>query len=76
MGFYQPTSGQILLDGVDIATLFPEDYRSRIAIVEQEPSLFDLSVRQNICYGQDQEPYEVFKCMLGSYFHLNEIRNY
>jgi ATP-binding cassette subfamily B protein len=49
--FYDPDSGVITLDGVDI-TRFPRKYlRSQIGIVEQEPFLFSRSIKENITYG-------------------------
>jgi len=48
---YQPTSGQILADGVPIETIDPEWYRSQIGYVEQEPKLFDLPIGENVEYG-------------------------
>ena len=53
--FYDPTSGVITLDGVDI-TKYPRKYlRSQIGIVEQEPFLFSRSIRDNITYGVHRE---------------------
>lgn len=53
--FYDPTSGTITLDGVDI-TRYPRKYlRSQIGIVEQEPFLFSRSIRENITYGVHRE---------------------
>jgi ATP-binding cassette, subfamily B, bacterial len=53
--FYDPTSGLITLDGVDI-TSYPRKYlRSQIGIVEQEPFLFSRSIRENITYGVHRE---------------------
>lgn len=53
--FYDPTSGLITLDGVDI-TQYPRKYlRSQIGIVEQEPFLFSRSIRENITYGVHRE---------------------
>lgn len=49
--FYSPTSGQISIDGMDIATLDAEMYRSHIALVSQEVGLFQGTVRENICLG-------------------------
>ncbi|MBE0685153.1 MAG: ABC transporter ATP-binding protein, partial [Anaerolineaceae bacterium] len=49
--FYEYTSGQLLLDGVDLNE-YPRRYlRSQIGIVEQEPFLFSRSIRENITYG-------------------------
>ncbi|KAK9465451.1 P-loop containing nucleoside triphosphate hydrolase protein [Lipomyces arxii] len=49
--FYNPLSGQIFLDGRDISTLNINDYRSHIALVQQEPTLYSGSVRENVKYG-------------------------
>jgi ATP-binding cassette subfamily B protein len=49
--FYDYTEGSIKLDGQELRTL-PADYlRRHIGIVEQEPFLFSMSVRDNISYG-------------------------
>ena len=55
--FYQPTGGRILLDGNDIATLHPRWFKRRVAIVAQEPALFDRSVRRNIVFGLEKGRY-------------------
>jgi ATP-binding cassette subfamily B protein/subfamily B ATP-binding cassette protein MsbA len=49
--FYDPQSGRILLDGVDLATLNPKKLRRQMAWVTQDSILFKGSVRQNILYG-------------------------
>ncbi|RUR50748.1 type I secretion system permease/ATPase [Vreelandella populi] len=51
LGFYQPTSGSILLDGVDIRQLDPLQLRSHIGYVPQDVSLFAGSLRENIVAG-------------------------
>jgi ATP-binding cassette, subfamily B, bacterial MsbA len=50
--FYSPDSGQILLDGVDIATLKLASLRANIALVSQDIVLFNDSVAANIAYGR------------------------
>ncbi len=50
--FYDPQSGRILVDGVDIARARPEDVRSRIGLVPQDTVLFGASARENIRYGR------------------------
>jgi ABC-type multidrug transport system fused ATPase/permease subunit len=50
--FYEPQSGTILLDGIDITTLSLQWLRSHIGYVQQEPALFDNSIHQNIEYGR------------------------
>ena len=49
--YYDVTEGQILLDGHDIRTLDPHWLHQRIGLVSQEPTLFQLSIKDNIKYG-------------------------
>ena len=50
--FYDPTDGAILLDGRDYRTLDVRWLRRRIGFVEQEPTLFDRSIEDNVRYGK------------------------
>ena len=50
--FYQPGTGRIFVDGVDIAQTDPRDLRSRIALVPQDTVLFGTSARENIRFGR------------------------
>lgn len=50
--FYDPTSGTIELDGVDLKTIDLQSYRSSLGIVSQETFLFNASVRENLLYGR------------------------
>ena len=50
--FYDPQSGSIELDGVDIRELDPQELRSNIAIVSQQPTMFTGNVWENIRYGR------------------------
>lgn len=50
--FYDPTSGRVLFDGVDLREYRLRDVYDQIAIVTQEPFLFAASVRDNIRYGR------------------------
>jgi ATP-binding cassette subfamily B protein len=52
--FYDPTSGQILLDGVDLRDYRLADLRRQFAIVLQEPVLFSTSITQNIAYARPE----------------------
>ena len=52
MRFYDPTTGTIRLDGVDLRYLKQHDLRRHIGIVLQEPLLFNDSIRNNIAYGR------------------------
>lgn len=49
--FYEPQSGAIYLDGVDIKQLNLKWLRTHIAAVSQEPVLFSGTIRENILYG-------------------------
>jgi ATP-binding cassette subfamily B protein len=50
--FYDPQSGVVRLDGVDIATTDPAALRKRIGIVPQDPVIFGASAWDNIRYGR------------------------
>ncbi len=50
--FYDPTSGRVLLDGVDISRLSTEDLRRGVVMVTQESFLFSGSVADNIALGR------------------------
>jgi len=49
--FYNPDSGRILIDGIDISTVTLKSLRSQIGIVTQEPTVFPGTIAQNIAYG-------------------------
>lgn len=49
--FYDPVSGAVLVDGIDISSLSLDDLRSKIALVPQEVALFADTVAENIRYG-------------------------
>jgi ATP-binding cassette subfamily B protein len=50
--FYDPQSGRIRIDGVDIANADPQAVRQRIGLVPQDTVLFAASARENIRYGR------------------------
>ncbi|BBZ42956.1 ABC transporter ATP-binding protein [Mycobacterium parmense] len=54
MRFYDVGAGQILIDGVDIATVSRHSLRSRIGMVLQDTWLFDGTIAQNIAYGRPE----------------------
>lgn len=55
---YDPTSGRILWDDRDINSMSLRLYRSRMSLVQQETTLFQGSVRENISLGLEYEPSE------------------
>jgi ATP-binding cassette, subfamily B, bacterial len=50
--FYDPNSGQVVLDGVRLVDLDPADLRRHIALVPQDSVMFATSVRENIRFGR------------------------
>lgn len=48
---YDPQEGRIFLDGLDLKDIKLKSLRENIAIVTQQPLLFDLSIKENIGYG-------------------------
>ena len=52
MRFYDPTVGEVLLDGQDIREYRIADLRRQYAVVLQEPVLFASSIAENIAYGK------------------------
>lgn len=57
--FYDPTKGDILLDGHRIKRLKLKWLRSKIGLVSQEPILFAMSIKQNILFGKEDAPMEL-----------------
>jgi ABC-type multidrug transport system fused ATPase/permease subunit len=50
--FYVPTSGRVLVDGVDLATVRLDSYRTQLGVVLQESFLFDGTIRDNVAFGR------------------------
>ena len=50
--FYDPSGGEILIDGQDIAHVTKQSLRNGLAYVSQQPYLFEGSIRDNIRYGR------------------------
>ncbi|KAM0875416.1 hypothetical protein ACQ4PT_036806 [Festuca glaucescens] len=51
--FYDPCNGQVLVDGKDLRSYNLNCLRKQIGLVQQEPILFNLSIRENISYGNE-----------------------
>lgn len=51
---YDPTSGEVLLDGKDIRTYQPQERAQKVGFILQEPFLFTGTVKENILYGNEQ----------------------
>ncbi|MDM7932804.1 ABC transporter transmembrane domain-containing protein [Tabrizicola sp.] len=52
MRFYDPQSGRITLDGINLASMARSDFRAAIAMVPQDPVIFAASARENIRFGR------------------------
>jgi ATP-binding cassette subfamily B (MDR/TAP) protein 1 len=51
--FYDPSAGEVTLDGVDIRRLRLKWLRAQMGLVSQEPALFATSIRDNILLGKE-----------------------
>ncbi len=50
--FYTPTSGRVLVDGMDLSTVKLSSYRTQLGVVLQETFLFDGSIRENVAFSR------------------------
>jgi len=50
--FHAPTSGAVLVDGVDLSTVRLESYRTQLGVVLQESFLFDGTIRENVAFSR------------------------
>lgn len=53
--FYDPVVGGVFVDGKEISSLNLNDYRGFLALVSQEPTLYQGSIRENVLLGADRE---------------------
>jgi subfamily B ATP-binding cassette protein MsbA len=69
-GFYEPTEGKILIDGIDIRDIDLKSLRAAIGLVSQEVVLFDDTVRANILMGRPTATMdEVIEAAKAAYAH-------
>jgi ABC-type multidrug transport system fused ATPase/permease subunit len=52
--FYVPASGRVLVDGVDLATVKLDSYRTQLGVVLQETFLFDGTIRENVAFARPE----------------------
>lgn len=68
--FYDPSEGQILVDGQDISQVNLESYRAVLGLVPQDPVLFNSSILKNIRYSNtESSPMEVVEASKAAQFH-------
>ncbi len=68
--FYDPTEGRILVDGSDIRDFSRDSLLRHIAVVTQDPFLFDTSVEENIRYGRlDATDEEIIEAARAAFIH-------
>jgi subfamily B ATP-binding cassette protein MsbA len=58
--FHTPTSGRVLVDDVDLATVDLSTYRSQLGVVLQDSFLFDGTIRENIMFSRPEADEEQF----------------
>jgi subfamily B ATP-binding cassette protein MsbA len=78
--FYDPTSGEILIDGIDIKNFTLKSLRAKMGIVTQETFLFNTTIRENIAYGisdcLDDKIIEAARTANAHYFILEMPKGY
>jgi ABC-type multidrug transport system fused ATPase/permease subunit len=70
--FYEPNDGAITIDGVDLRDIKRESFLDQIAVVTQEPFLFDTTIRENIRYGRPDADEAAFEDAVRT-AHVNEF---
>jgi len=68
--FYDPQTGTVEIDGIDIRKVHRDSLLRQIAIVGQEPFLFHASIRENIRYGRpDATDDDIVEAARAAYIH-------
>src|SRR6202795_4229992 len=64
--FYVPSSGRVLVDGIDLSTVKLNSYRTQLGVVLQETFLFDGTIRENVAFARPEpsEPEILAACRI------------
>jgi ABC-type multidrug transport system fused ATPase/permease subunit len=64
--FYVPSSGRVLVDGIDLSTVKLDSYRTQLGVVLQETFLFDGTIRENVAFARPEasEPEILAACRI------------
>ena len=57
---YQPTAGQVLMDGIDVGQVDPADLRAAVGLLSQDPRLFHGTLKDNVMLGNPAAGTEAF----------------
>jgi ABC-type multidrug transport system fused ATPase/permease subunit len=67
---YEPSQGQILVDGLPLGKIRMKSLRNRVGFVPQEPKIFSGTIRDNICYGvPDASPKQIMAAARAAEMH-------
>ncbi|GAA3885971.1 microcin export transporter peptidase/ATP-binding subunit MchF [Gibbsiella dentisursi] len=69
-GLFEPASGKVLVNGIDIRQMGLNNYQKMIACVMQDDRLFSGSIRENICgFSEKMDEAWMVECAQASYIH-------
>ena len=74
--FYDPQQGTVLLDGIDIRKLQLSWFRSQLGLVNQEPTLFGTTIRENIRMGNpeaSEADIEAAACTANAHIFISQL---
>lgn len=70
--FIAPKSGKVTVDGIDLASVDLESYRSQLGVVLQDDFLFEGTIKENILFGKPDATYEELQHAIESAY-VNEF---
>ena len=63
IGLIQPSEGNVSIDGIKTSEYDLDSYRNRIGFVPQEPTFFDGTIRENLCFGIETDDENIWDCL-------------